>query len=246
MAYTVGRFWVEALRSDQAIHFLGMWLNDWVSIAVFLGALLYFVLVKGPQTRIVTTEDGQEVTSAAQVLTALAYDVGNQSAIAGSISAARENARGTRETISAEIFEALNATWMGLGERRRGADRLGPQRAHGDWCDADQPVAFGEHPDPDFHRGDGAGHLGDVDPAVLAAKQRGLGDREVRRARVGRRGRLRESAPRSHHFRCGADGCAGLARRPSVRHPHCRRTLWLSHRERARRPTRQRTSARKK
>jgi len=59
MAYTVGRFWVEALRSDQAIHFLGMRLNDWVSIIVFLGALAYFVMVKGPQLRIVTGEDGQ-------------------------------------------------------------------------------------------------------------------------------------------------------------------------------------------
>jgi hypothetical protein len=55
----VGRFWVEALRSDQAIHFLGMRLNDWVSIIVFLGALAYFVMVKGPQLRIVTGEDGQ-------------------------------------------------------------------------------------------------------------------------------------------------------------------------------------------
>jgi uncharacterized alpha-E superfamily protein len=74
----------------------------------------------------VSTKDDTEVTSAAQVLAALAYDLGNSSAIAGSISAARENARGARETVSAEIFEALNATWMGLGERRRVADRLGP------------------------------------------------------------------------------------------------------------------------
>jgi prolipoprotein diacylglyceryl transferase len=49
MAYTVGRFWVEALRIDDANHFLGLRLNDWTSIVVFLGALLYFVRVKGPQ-----------------------------------------------------------------------------------------------------------------------------------------------------------------------------------------------------
>jgi hypothetical protein len=59
MAYTVGRFWVEALRSDPAVHFLGMRLNDWVSIVVFLGALLYFLRVKGPQLRLITEEDGR-------------------------------------------------------------------------------------------------------------------------------------------------------------------------------------------
>jgi len=49
MSYTVGRFWIEAMRSDDAHHFLGMRLNDWVAIFVFLGALLYFVRVRGPQ-----------------------------------------------------------------------------------------------------------------------------------------------------------------------------------------------------
>jgi prolipoprotein diacylglyceryl transferase len=49
MAYTVGRFWVEALRDDRANHFLGMRLNNWTSIVVFVGALIYFLRVKGPQ-----------------------------------------------------------------------------------------------------------------------------------------------------------------------------------------------------
>src|SRR5262245_26362309 len=53
MAYTVGRFWIEALRTDPATHFLGMRLNDWVSIVVFLGALVYFVRVKGEQEHVV-------------------------------------------------------------------------------------------------------------------------------------------------------------------------------------------------
>jgi phosphatidylglycerol---prolipoprotein diacylglyceryl transferase len=52
MAYTVGRFWIEAMRTDPATHFLGMRLNDWVSIVVFLGALIYFVRVRGPQERV--------------------------------------------------------------------------------------------------------------------------------------------------------------------------------------------------
>jgi prolipoprotein diacylglyceryl transferase len=58
MAYTAGRFWVEALRDDQAHHFLGMRLNDWTAIVVFIGALIYFVRVRGPQERLVTTDAG--------------------------------------------------------------------------------------------------------------------------------------------------------------------------------------------
>lgn len=70
--------------------------------------------------------DGTDEGSQAQVLATLAYDANNASSIAGSLSAARENARGARETISAEIFEALNSTWIDLPEQRRRADRFGP------------------------------------------------------------------------------------------------------------------------
>jgi prolipoprotein diacylglyceryl transferase len=38
-AYTLGRAWVEALRVDHANHFLGLRLNDWTSLLVFLAAL---------------------------------------------------------------------------------------------------------------------------------------------------------------------------------------------------------------
>jgi prolipoprotein diacylglyceryl transferase len=47
MAYTVGRFWIEALRQDPANHFLGMRINDWISILVFLGALAFFLRRRG-------------------------------------------------------------------------------------------------------------------------------------------------------------------------------------------------------
>ncbi|MFI9718797.1 prolipoprotein diacylglyceryl transferase [Streptomyces sp. NPDC052396] len=43
-AYTVGRFWTEYLRVDTAHHILGMRLNDWTSIVVFLAAVAYFVI----------------------------------------------------------------------------------------------------------------------------------------------------------------------------------------------------------
>ncbi|MEU7167290.1 prolipoprotein diacylglyceryl transferase [Streptomyces morookaense] len=43
-AYTVGRFWIEYLRVDDAHHVLGLRLNDWTSILVFLGAVAYVVV----------------------------------------------------------------------------------------------------------------------------------------------------------------------------------------------------------
>jgi prolipoprotein diacylglyceryl transferase len=49
MAYTVGRFWIEALRVDQAHHILGLRLNGWTSVLVFAGALVFFVLRRGPR-----------------------------------------------------------------------------------------------------------------------------------------------------------------------------------------------------
>jgi prolipoprotein diacylglyceryl transferase len=43
-AYTVGRFWIEYLRIDEAHHFLGLRLNDWTSVVVFTGAVACLVI----------------------------------------------------------------------------------------------------------------------------------------------------------------------------------------------------------
>ena len=48
VAYTAGRAWIEALRVDHANHFLGLRLNDWVSLALFLGAAAYLILSRRP------------------------------------------------------------------------------------------------------------------------------------------------------------------------------------------------------
>lgn len=58
MAYCAGRFWIEAMRSDEAQHFLGMRLNNWTALLVFAGALVYFLRVRGPQERLSVAEDG--------------------------------------------------------------------------------------------------------------------------------------------------------------------------------------------
>jgi len=43
MGYTAGRAWIEALRSDHANHILGLRLNDWTALIVFLIGLAWFV-----------------------------------------------------------------------------------------------------------------------------------------------------------------------------------------------------------
>jgi prolipoprotein diacylglyceryl transferase len=46
MGYTLGRTWIELMRTDDATHVFGVRINAWVSILVFLGAAVYFVLAR--------------------------------------------------------------------------------------------------------------------------------------------------------------------------------------------------------
>ncbi|MGI5168918.1 prolipoprotein diacylglyceryl transferase [Spirillospora sp. CA-253888] len=51
-AYTVGRFWIEWLRIDDAHQILGLRLNDWTAVVVFLGAVAYLYYARnktGPE-----------------------------------------------------------------------------------------------------------------------------------------------------------------------------------------------------
>ncbi|MET8549898.1 prolipoprotein diacylglyceryl transferase [Micromonospora zamorensis] len=49
MGYTAGRFWIELMRTDEANQIFGVRLNVWTAALVFLGGLIYFVRVRGPQ-----------------------------------------------------------------------------------------------------------------------------------------------------------------------------------------------------
>ncbi|GAA1899979.1 prolipoprotein diacylglyceryl transferase [Asanoa iriomotensis] len=49
MGYTAGRFFVEMLRDDTATHIAGVRINVFVSAIVFIGALIYFLRVRGPR-----------------------------------------------------------------------------------------------------------------------------------------------------------------------------------------------------
>ncbi|GAA1021642.1 MULTISPECIES: prolipoprotein diacylglyceryl transferase [Amycolatopsis] len=49
--YTVGRCWIELMRTDTANHILGLRVNVWTSILLFIGAMAYFVVAakRGPR-----------------------------------------------------------------------------------------------------------------------------------------------------------------------------------------------------
>uniref|UniRef100_A0AAU2A8R4 Phosphatidylglycerol--prolipoprotein diacylglyceryl transferase n=1 Tax=Streptomyces sp. NBC_00093 TaxID=2975649 RepID=A0AAU2A8R4_9ACTN len=62
-SYCVGRFWIEYLRVDEAHHILGMRLNNWTAIVVFVLAVVYFVLsAKKRPGREEVVEPGAEVS----------------------------------------------------------------------------------------------------------------------------------------------------------------------------------------
>ncbi|WP_045741308.1 prolipoprotein diacylglyceryl transferase [Actinoplanes rectilineatus] len=56
MAYTAGRLWIEMLRVDEANTFFGIRLNVFTSIIIFLGAAIYFFIVRGPREFVVPVD----------------------------------------------------------------------------------------------------------------------------------------------------------------------------------------------
>ncbi|MEU6157187.1 prolipoprotein diacylglyceryl transferase [Streptomyces sp. NPDC047130] len=67
-AYCAGRFWIEYMRVDEAHEILGLRLNNWTSIVVFLLAVLYFVLSarKRPGREAVVEPRAEDDTEAAE------------------------------------------------------------------------------------------------------------------------------------------------------------------------------------
>ena len=58
-AYTVGRFWIELLRIDPATMVFGVRINVITSVVVFLGAVAYLLLVRGPREVLAPTADAE-------------------------------------------------------------------------------------------------------------------------------------------------------------------------------------------
>ncbi|WP_236788766.1 prolipoprotein diacylglyceryl transferase [Amycolatopsis sp. GM8] len=58
--YTLGRFWIELLRTDTANHILGLRVNVFTSAVVFIGAIVYFIVARSRGPR----EDPELLSSA--------------------------------------------------------------------------------------------------------------------------------------------------------------------------------------
>jgi prolipoprotein diacylglyceryl transferase len=64
-AYAVGRFWIEALRIDEAQTFFGLRLNDYVMLVLFTGAVGFLVARRGVGREAVVEQPTSPAESAA-------------------------------------------------------------------------------------------------------------------------------------------------------------------------------------
>jgi uncharacterized alpha-E superfamily protein len=115
--YWIGRY-VE--RAEDTARILEAHLRDlledpWVDQEAACRSLLTVMGMPAPEGPI----------GPPRVLELLTYDAANPNSVVGALSAARENARGARETVSSEMWECLNSTWHAVREARRRAERVG-------------------------------------------------------------------------------------------------------------------------
>ncbi|MET8140257.1 prolipoprotein diacylglyceryl transferase [Sphaerisporangium sp. NPDC005288] len=86
--YTLGRFWIEGMRVDPAHQILGLRLNQWTSIVIFLGALVYLYLTRNKTTEeIVVPLHGAGADPAHDAAQADDHEIAAASAADGSSSA---------------------------------------------------------------------------------------------------------------------------------------------------------------
>jgi len=102
MAYTAGRFWIELLRVDEANRFFGVRLNVFTSVLVFLAALIYFLVVKGPREYVVPIDAPETEPEPAADGEVSAVDVGDQTA--------RQRGPKAYQVVSEERFRAYERT----------------------------------------------------------------------------------------------------------------------------------------
>lgn len=117
-AYCVGRGWIEYMRVDDAHHILGLRLNDWTALIVFLLAVAYMVLsAKKRPGREAVVEPGASGGSAEDASDAPAADASDQS------SAGASDAPAAGASDSPAAGEQARAE----GEERTGDSQESPQ-----------------------------------------------------------------------------------------------------------------------
>ncbi|WP_320067025.1 prolipoprotein diacylglyceryl transferase [Micromonospora sp. RTGN7] len=163
MGYTVGRFWIELIRTDEANRILGVRLNVFTAALVFVGALIYFLRARGPREYLIP------IGGPTGVPTATGGDV-SQVDLSQRGSGAQATAPEGYRVVSEEQFRAYQETGAVPDEPDAAS---GPGAAEGPAAGADAP---GDDPtgDPRDEGDRAAGAHGEGD---LTGDARDEGDR---------------------------------------------------------------------
>jgi uncharacterized alpha-E superfamily protein len=121
-------------RAAEALFWIGRYAERAEDTARLLDVHFHQVLEnpssdEAQTAKVVATVMGRHDTvpeTIREVLELLAFDADNPSSIAGSLTAARQNARGVRESLSNDIWECLNTTFLELPRRVSTARQFGP------------------------------------------------------------------------------------------------------------------------
>ncbi|WP_306769268.1 prolipoprotein diacylglyceryl transferase [Parafrankia sp. BMG5.11] len=123
--YTIGRLWIEALRIDTAEKVLGLRINIWVSIAVFLLALLALALVRrpiDPDVGWTSPAPATAATAAATAATATATTTGDGDGDGDGETAAT----GAVAPVGASVGSAADSGGVAAGGNTAAAPGTGP------------------------------------------------------------------------------------------------------------------------
>ncbi|BCL12907.1 prolipoprotein diacylglyceryl transferase [Micromonospora sagamiensis] len=137
MGYTAGRFWIELMRTDEATEILGVRLNVWTSVLVFLGALVYFLRARGPREYLVP------IPADAPAAVTDGGDVSQRDLSRTETSSDLAAPRGYR-VVGEEQFRAYRET---------GTLPDGPAGTDGPAPEPDEPEPAGPEPEPAVGRG---------------------------------------------------------------------------------------------
>ncbi|WP_091629835.1 prolipoprotein diacylglyceryl transferase [Micromonospora peucetia] len=165
MGYTAGRFWIELMRTDEANTILGVRLNVWTAGLVFLGALVYFVRVRGPREYLVpvgaAATPGPAVDSDVSQVDLSAREAGSQPAAPEGYRVVSEEQyrhwRETGETPAEPDGEAPSGGADAPSDGPTGADATSGSTGHGAGPDAAGDGATPAGPDA---AGEGAASTG--------------------------------------------------------------------------------------
>jgi prolipoprotein diacylglyceryl transferase len=131
--YTAGRFWIELMRADDATHVFGIRINVITSVVVFLGAVLYLLLVRGPREDLAALRAARQGEPAGGEAdggdTAPAAGLGEESTDAHSGGEKEPSEKEPSEKVAGEkeagekVADGKEAGEIGAGEKEAGEPR---------------------------------------------------------------------------------------------------------------------------